>query len=369
MGKIWANSGDSHFLEPEDLWRANMPKALGERMPWSERDGEWELVHIDGDVIRRRPPSPARQKIEELSVRPPGARDVASRVKDLDAEGIWGEVVYPSLGFWAAMIKDPALVREAMRVLNDWALSEVQGYAPERLVCTATVSMLSIDDAVDELHRCAANGFKAVYLPTTPPGSQVLYNDDAWEPFWAVAEDARMVVAFHIGTDSTDQVVYRGPGGAICNYVETSYGGQRAVTQLVASGALDRHPELKVLVSEGGAAWVPFLGDRMNEAFRQHPMFIKPELSMPPKDFLYRQVYCSFQHDVSAIPAYTAMGYRNVLWGSDYPHLEGTYGHTQETLHELFDGVDDAVRERMTVGTFRELFPHVSAPPVATAAA
>jgi hypothetical protein len=51
------------------------------------------------------------------------------------------------------------------------------------------------------------------------------------------------------------------------------------------------------------------------------------------------------------------------MFGSDYPHLEGTYGHTQKTLHELFDGVDDKVRDRITRGTFEELFPHVSAPP------
>jgi predicted TIM-barrel fold metal-dependent hydrolase len=56
------------------------------------------------------------------------------------------------------------------------------------------------------------------------------------------------------------------------------------------------------------------------------------------------------------------MGYKNVMFGSDYPHMEGTYGHTQDTLKELFDGVSDATRERITKGAFAELFPHV--PPV-----
>ena len=57
------------------------------------------------------------------------------------------------------------------------------------------------------------------------------------------------------------------------------------------------------------------------------------------------------------------MGYRNVMWGSDYPHLEGTYGHTQKTLHELFDNLDPAASERIRFGAFKELFPHVSDPP------
>jgi hypothetical protein len=51
-----------------------------------------------------------------------------------------------------------------------------------------------------------------------------------------------------------------------------------------------------------------------------------------------------------------ATGYNNVLWGDDYPHLEGTYGHTQETLRGLFAGASDEVRERITRGAFTELF-------------
>ena len=67
-------------------------------------------------------------------------------------------------------------------------------------------------------------------------------------------------------------------------------------------------------------------------------------------------MYASFQHDKSAVQVVEGTGYNNVMWGDDYPHLEGTYGHTQETLHELFDGVDDEIRERVTRGTFNELF-------------
>ena len=105
----------------------------------------------------------------------------------------------------------------------------------------------------------------------------------------------------------------------------------------------------------------------MNEAYRQHPMFVRPKLSLLPKEYIYRQVYASFQHDESAIPTVTAMGYRNVMWGSDYPHLEGTYGHTQETLHELFDDVPEDVSRRVRIEAFSELFPHVGEPPAKAA--
>jgi len=74
------------------------------------------------------------------------------------------------------------------------------------------------------------------------------------------------------------------------------------------------------------------------------------------------QVYATFQHDPSAVQVYTAMGYTNIMWGSDYPHLEGTYGHSQEILHDLFDDVDEETRYRITRGAFLELFPHVGEP-------
>jgi predicted TIM-barrel fold metal-dependent hydrolase len=367
MDKIWANSGDSHFLEPMNLFQQIMPTALAERMPRSEKFDGYELIHVDGETIRRQLPKPIREgefkgmTIEEISNRPPGTYDVKLRLMDLDQEGIWGEVTYPSLGMWAAYIKDADLLNEGCKALNDWALTELQGTSL-RLVVTASLPLLDTAQAVAEIHRGAANGYHAIFLPTVPPESRPHWNDEEWDPLWAAAEEANQVIAFHIGTDG-EQVVYRGRGGALLNFNETTYGGQRAVAMLIASGVFDRHPSLKVLVSEGGATWVPFLGDRLNESMRQQPMFVWPKLKMLPKEYMNEHVYASFQHDETAIPTYTAMGFRNVMFGSDYPHTEGTFGNTQETLHRLFRGVDDDARHRITIGAFLDLFPHVGEPP------
>ena len=159
-------------------------------------------------------------------------------------------------------------------------------------------------------------------------------------------------------------IPYRGPGGAVLNYTETTFGGQRAAMKLVASGALDRHPDLKVLVSEGGATWVPFIGDRMNEGYRQHSMFVRPQLSRSPEgDPLLAGVRVVPARRVGGGGRDVRWATATCMWGSDYPHLEGTYGHTQKTLHELFDGVDDDTRQRITRGAFLELFPEVGTPP------
>ena len=368
---IWANSGDSHLVEPDDLFTTSLPADLASRMPRSVKDddGRWETVYVDGAEFRRRMPRP-RMLVDPdtgktVDERAPHANDPVLRLTDLDEEGIWAELVYPSIGIWTSSINDPGLLREGMRAINDWAI----GYQNSslRYVCTASMPLLQPSDTVAEIERAARLGYRAAFFPVAPPGADD-WHAPVWDEVYAALEANGIVLCFHIGTEPHDATTshgqyYRGPGGALLNYVETTYGGQRAATKLIASGVFDRFPELKVIVSEGGATWGPFLADRLDEGYRQHASAVRPLLSKLPSEYLYTNVYASFQHDRSAIAAVTAMGWQNVCWGSDYPHIEGTYGHTQKTLHELFDDVDEATRRRLTVGAFEELFPHVPPAP------
>ena len=379
--KIWANSGDSHLVEPRDLFD-RLPEHLRERMPRSVKDpnGEFETIHIDGQSFVR--PMPQRTESTGRGVghgaMPEGTdpsefvrrfvsgNDAATRLSDLDDEGIWAELIYPSLGIWTFNIRTPEVARAGARVLNEWAI-EFQRSSP-RFVCAASIPLVDVDDAVAEVRRSSREGFHCAFMPVKPPNGRPDYHYEEWNPLWQAFAEEGMVIGFHIGTEPVTPdrrigVYHRGPGGAVLNYVETTYGGQRAVTQLITSGALDRHPELRVLVSEGGATWGPALADRMDEGYRQHGGAVRPKLSKLPSRYLYEQVYASFQHDRSAVFANTAMGWQNVMWGSDYPHFEGTFGHSQKTLHELFDDVDERASRRMRIGAFQELFPHVPAAP------
>lgn len=381
--KIWANSGDSHLIEPPDLYD-RLPDHLRERMPRSVKDpsGTFETIYIDGQEFVREMPAPDPDKPKKagpmVSARPEdstdedfinrvmGGNDPHHRLKDLDGEGVWAEVIYPSLGIWSFNIRTPEVAMAACQVLNDWALEFQQ--QSHRFVCAASIPLTDVDGAVTELRRASKGGYLAAFMPVQPPFGRPDWHDEEWEPLWQAFADTGMVIGFHIGTEPHDPtartgVYFRGRGGAVLNYVETTYGGQRAVTKLIGAGVLDRYPQLRVLVSEGGATWGPFLADRMDEGYRQHGAGVRPKLSKLPSEFIYEQVYASFQHDRSAVKACTAMGWQNVMWGSDYPHFEGTFGHTQETLHELFDGVDEAASHRIRVGAFQELFPSIAPPP------
>ncbi len=403
--KLWANSGDSHYMEPPHLF-ADLPDHLKDRLPKSVKDEARgiEIITVDGQTFERPIPrpltpeempggvparnagnlaaSPVRPQLRNLPMpkegdrdghsgnmmeRAPGAMDPTKRIADLDGEGIWAEAIYPSLGTWQFNIQTPEIAKIGAQASNDFFL-EAQNIAPDRFVVAATIPLLDIDDTVAEIKRCAEMGFTLGFFPVKPPRVKRDWQYEEWNPVWAALEETGMVLGFHIGTEPWDPtqrqgVYHRGPGGAVLNYAETTFGGQRAVMQMIASGALDRHPDLKILVSEGGATWGPFIADRMDEGYRQHGAAVRPTLSKLPSEYLYEQVYASFQHDASAVLASSAMGWKNVMWGSDYPHWEGTFGHTQKTLHELFDDVDAQTSHRVRIGAFHELFPHTSLPP------
>jgi predicted TIM-barrel fold metal-dependent hydrolase len=370
MDMIWANSGDSHLVEPADLWATSLAPALAARMPRSTFDLERgiETIEVDGQTFERRIPRAFNLRDHEghgIRDRVARGNDPVLRLEDLDQEGIWAELIYPSIGFWMSSIHDPELLAAGCRAINDWAIA-FQAHSP-RFVCTATIPLLTVETAVAEVERAAGLGYHAAYLSVLPPRDET-WTHEMWEPLWAALEAANLVCAYHIGTEPHDAAgfhgnYYRGPGGAILNYMETTFGGQRAVSMMIASGVFDRHPGLRVMVSEGGATWGPFVADRLDEAYRQHASAVRPTLRRLPSEYLFEHVYASFQHDRSAPAANWAMGWRNVMWGSDYPHLEGTFGHSQKTLHELFDDVDPETRHRITVGAFAELFPHVPPAP------
>ena len=214
--KIWANSGDSHLMEPPDLF-ASLPEDVRDRLPRSVKDpsGDFETIYIDGQEFRRELPKssskrrglginarPADSEEEDFIKRTIGGNDPVTRIKDLDDEGIWGEVMYPSLGIWTFNVRTPRVVKEGARALNDWAL-DFQQHSP-RFVCVASIPLLDIDDAVAELTRAHNSGFLCGFLPTRPPIGRPEWNDEEWDPLWAAFAETGMVIGFHIGTEPHD---------------------------------------------------------------------------------------------------------------------------------------------------------------------
>lgn len=355
---LWTHSGDSHLSEPDHLWIHLLTVADAARMPWSRwGEGDEQIIDVDGELFRRTVPQAAR--CDDRPV-PRGTSDVDARLDDMTSEGIWAEVLYCATAMWLHRIRDAALLSRACGALNRWLAQDVRVRAPHRLVPAAVLPPGDPEAATTELEHVAELGLHLVELPCEQHGESD-WNHPAWECLWERAARHHVVVGFHATTEHP-AVTAAGRGSTLANYAMTGHVGQRTVAKLVACGVLDRHPGLRVLVSESGVGWVPYLAERMEEGYWSQGPLIDTSLVRGPKECLFTQVYATFQHEESAAAVCGTLGYRNAMFGSDYPHHEGTWGHTQRTLRMLHQASGPAVSERLRLGSFQELFPHIAGP-------
>jgi predicted TIM-barrel fold metal-dependent hydrolase len=112
---------------------------------------------------------------------------------------------------------------------------------------------------------------------------------------------------------------------------------------------LDRNPGAQVAVIESGASWLAALAERMDEVYEAHSVFVRPKLSITPREIIQRQVKASFQYDRACIMSRSVTGHQALMWGSDYPHAEGTFPRSKEVVAHLFDGIDISERERADI--------------------
>jgi predicted TIM-barrel fold metal-dependent hydrolase len=352
------NSADSHVVEPLDLWVHRLPAVLRDRAPRIEEiDGVWRFV-VEGMPPRRMgSPSDTASQTDgddrKATGFRPGGSDPDLRAKDLDEDGVWGEVLYPTIALFGFMIPDPELRWASARAYNDW-LAETFAAASRRFAGAAMIPVQEIEEAVAEIERVAALGLRSIMLPMQAP-ADLPYNLDRYDPVWAAAQAHAMPVSFHVGTGSSPWTE-RGPGGAVINYVEVGLGAQRTLAYLAASGVLERFPELHVVMVECGAGWLAWLLERMDEAFEEHASWVKPKLAEPPSFYVRRQGHVTFGNDVAGVVNRGFTGVEPLLWASDYPHPEGTWPHTQETLRRIFDGVDPVERHLVTYETTARLY-------------
>ncbi len=355
-------SADGHIVEPPTLFLDGLPPSMRDQAIHSEKRDDY-MCTVSGEKIifrmRMRPgaATSAASGGDALSLRGPdappsrkalGANNIAGRLQDMKEEGIDAEIVFPSLGLWTYALENPEVELATTQVYNDWHNGFFIGHTDTFVRC-AILPVRRLEDTVHELKRIAALGFTAAMLPSITMTGIPAYNDEAWDPVFHAAGELGIAFVLHTGTGAETVVVERGPGAAVINYTRQMGDGQNAIMALVAGGVLDRNPKAKVAVIESGASWLAALAERMDEVYLAHAVFVRPRLSMMPSEIIRRQVKCSFQYDRACIMSRSVTGHEAIMWGSDYPHAEGTFPHSPTVLAKLFDGIDISEREKADI--------------------
>ena len=343
--KPFVFSADSHIMEPADLFSAGLPANMQRHAIQARKEGDFILTGTQDKVIYRLRIGQHRE--DAISAERKGLRDLQGRLQDMELEGIDAEICFPTLGLWLYVVGDADAEAASARLYNDWN-DRFLGSHKDRFVRCGMLPVLDFANTIAELDYLAGKGFTAAMLPAVTPPNLPKYNDDRWDPVFAKAAQKGIVFVMHTGTGLENVQNERGPGGAIINYTQQAMDAQTSAMYLVAGGVLDRNPKAKVAFIESGASWLVALAERLDEVAEAHGNFVRPKLSRRPSQIIDDQVWASFQHDRSCIAAAAAKlpGARNVMWGSDYPHAEGTFPISRKLVHELFDGlnVDESVK-------------------------
>jgi predicted TIM-barrel fold metal-dependent hydrolase len=280
-----------------------------------------------------------------------GQADPDGRHADMDADGVAADVLFAGgqngevlafQEFGLAGLDRPragALMAAGNRIWNRW-LAEFVAVAPHRHVGVMEVPMFDVDLAIAEVEWGRANGLKAVNLPA-PKSHLPAYNEELYDRFFAVCADLDLPLVTHVG-GGDPPLGATGAGGYAVSMYETQWLSRRAVWQLIFGGVFERHPTLRFVIAECRVAWVAEALADMDSYCRSDLVPALDHLSRLPSEYWATNCFNagSFLAPFEAARRHE-VGVANLMWGSDYPHAEGTWPRTRLAMHNTFAGLPE----------------------------
>jgi len=292
--------------------------------------------------------------------------DDSERLRDMDADGVVGEVIFPNtvppffktsvLICGNPSVENYRMRLEGIRAHNRWLVDWCAEH-PERRAGIGLVYLNDIDDAIEDVRWIAGHGLRGgILLPHVPPDCthiKPLYAPD-YDRFWAVCQDLGVVVNQHGGTGSPDYGAY---GVSLpIRLLETPWFSTRSYAHLLLSGVFERFPKLRYIVTESGCAWVPAtlanldrIWERVRSGSAGELEFAEGVMPPEPPSFYAKRncYYGASSPSPHELAGRHEIGVERILWGSDYPHYEGTFPHTRKAMRRAFHDVDRAETRAM----------------------
>jgi predicted TIM-barrel fold metal-dependent hydrolase len=327
---------DAHVLEPATLWQDYLEERYRDRaIRVEEKDGVEQLV-IGEEVVLQgvvaglggaEDSKAALFSGQRSYVRdnPLDSYDPHARLRRMDEWGIRKSIMFPTICILPFPTEDQDLSNAYCRAYNTW-ISEFCQADPARLGAMAVVNWHDLEEAVRELDRCLKMGFRGLFVPPeTISGHRPA--SAHFDPIWARLQEADLPGCFHV------IVRFSGAARPFSEWLDTTPGpvfsfglggtGQLipAMSSLIADQLFERFPKAKVVSVEAGCGYAPYLMDRLDakfEAFRE----ILPFNRRPSEHIRENCYFVAEQGERTIDSALQLVGQKNILWGSDYPHVD-----------------------------------------------
>ncbi len=372
-------STDDHVVEPPNVWQSRLPAHLRDSGPKMVSTGEADVWEIAGErypisglaAMAGRSFEDYTPKAIRLEDMRPGCYDSVARLEDMDEDGVDAQVLFGTIAglaggtFIDLASKHAELALECIIAYNDWLASEWCAKDPGRLVPQAILPLWDPGASAEEVERAASIGHRGILIPAIPQAFGLPpLADDAYTPVLDACSNTGLPVALHIGGSIARKQAAELAGGLTPGsgvpgetiVAITPLANFSVFANLIFSGIPERHPNVDFVSVESGIGWVPYFLERMDWTYTRHRFWTKSTLKDLPSNYFRRQMYATFLVDDTGIDALDAIGSKNVMWESDYPHTDTTWPNSKQIIEEHLGHLDAGVRHQVLAGNAQRVY-------------
>jgi predicted TIM-barrel fold metal-dependent hydrolase len=347
--------GDSHFMEPLDMFERYIDPAFRDRTvrlatdpasgkramivnnkPMKLRDVEEVLGLLS--AYGQKESGRAMSNFDRYIAYSAEWQDMDARVRFLDGEGIGEQVIYPSIGIiWEGEVDDPALADALCRAYNRWAFELVASHK-ERLFPAAHISLRDPAMAIAELRRMAAQGCRIAFVAAMPIAGKSFGHPD-FDPVWNAAQELDLAIGLHLVSHRhyTGSAFHHDPKPGMMYFsMNLIQDPRQALTTMLVDGVFERFPRLRVATIEAMAGWVGEWLERVD--YRYKYMGHTSGMKRTAAEYFARNIWISGDPEERMFKYVVEFaGDDKFFIGSDYPHAEGFVRPVEKAREYLKD--------------------------------
>jgi len=346
-------SADNHVTLTEDIFYQRFPDSLKDKAPriWHE-NGAYHIGH-KGQSFLWGTFSAVVMQYDDL----PGAgsANIEARIQELHEDGVEKELAFPNAILALFHYPDKEVRELAFRIYNEY-VAELQERSGGHFYGVGLINWWDPQGARKTLAELKSLGLKTFLLPLNPgtdsDGNVIDYASTAMTPVWTEIEEAGLPVTHHIG--ETPPKIPSEFNTILVSMMTNVDGFREMFSKYIFSGILDRHPRLRIGWFEGGIAWVPWALQDAEHLLASYRHMLEWPIEHDVRYYWDNHMSASFMVDPLGLELIDRIGINKVMWSSDYPHNESTFGYSEKSLAAVVDAVGPEAAARIVNGNISE---------------
>ena len=363
---------DNHYYESEDAFTRHVPEEMQARVvQWAEVDGK--KYHVVGGKLSKAVTNPTwnpiakpgalhkyfrgnpegknpMEYLQDCEPLPAAYIDRDARLEIMESQNLESIWLFPTLGvLYEELLKDDLqAVVALMRGFNRW-IEEDWGFDyKEKIFASPYISLMDIDQAVSELEWCLEKGARTIVMRPAPVWTQegqLSPGDPVFDPFWSRVNEAGITTVIHAGDSGYSSQGYAEDafGSSMTGRYRPSikaFSIERAAHDWLITMSMERmytrFPNLRIASVENGADYLDMLFRKLNQQAKKSPSWFDED----PVELFRKHVWMNPFWEDNVYEIVELMGADHVIFGSDWPHIEGmpTPLDYLEEVKDLNDG-------------------------------